>query len=144
MKTLAIVETSDGVRHNSLAEAKRHAENRYGEALSQLARLLADAQGKYVPMIEILDKNHNYLAKILHCRTDKEMEAPDAKPKRMFRVLDSTGLPMNVRFCGQVAEYIREGSIPGTTLLHQPAFDNSGEPRSGLMTLDDGRIEEIL
>jgi hypothetical protein len=79
VKTLAIVETSDGVRHNSLAEAKRHAENRYGEALSKLARLLTNANGKYVPMIEILDKNHNYLAKILHCQADKAMEVPDAQ-----------------------------------------------------------------
>jgi hypothetical protein len=79
VKTLAIFETSDGVRHNSLAEAKRHAEQRYGNALFQLARLLTNAQGKYVPMIEILDKNHNYLAQILRCQADKEMEAPDAQ-----------------------------------------------------------------
>lgn len=67
-----------------------------------------------------------------------------AKPKRMFKILDSTGLPMGVRFCGQVAEYIREGDIPGTTLLYQPAFDNSGEARNGMMTLDDDHIEELI
>lgn len=73
----------------------------------------------------------------------RKLDAPTLKP-RMFKILDSTGLPMNVRFCGQVAEYIREGTIPETTLFRQPAFDNSGEPRSGLMTLDNNHVEEIL
>lgn len=65
------------------------------------------------------------------------------EPKRMFLILDSRNLPMNVRFCGQVAEYLREGMIPGTKTFHQPAFDNAGEPRNGLVTLDDNHVEEI-
>lgn len=79
MKSLVVYETSDHVRHPSVSEAKRHADNRYGDALCQFARLLANANGKYVLMIEILDKNHNYMAKILHCHADKEMEASDAQ-----------------------------------------------------------------
>lgn len=77
MKSLVVYETSDGVRHLSVAEAKRHAEQRYGEALSQFARLLINAQGKYQPTLEILEKNHNYMAKILHCSADREMEVSD-------------------------------------------------------------------
>lgn len=77
MKSLVVYETSDHVRHSSVAEAKHHADNRYGDALIQLARLLATADGKYTSMLEILDKNHNYMAKILHCSDDIEMEASD-------------------------------------------------------------------
>lgn len=64
--------------------------------------------------------------------------------KRRFRVVDSTGLPLNVRFCGQVAEYIRAGDVPGTTLLLQPEFDNSGKPCCGVFTIGDDKIKEIL
>lgn len=77
MKSLVVYETSDHVKHPSLAEAKRHAEQRYGEALSQFALLLNSAQGKYQPTLEILEKNHNYMAKILHCSDDRDMEAQD-------------------------------------------------------------------
>ena len=77
MKSLTVFETSDHVRHTSLAEAERYAEQRYGDALCAFARLLTSAEGKYTRMVEILDKNHNYMAKILHCHADKELEARD-------------------------------------------------------------------
>lgn len=75
MKALTVFETSDSVRHSTRAQAEHHAEQRYGDALCKLARLLSNANGKYTLMLEILDKNHSYMAKILHCHADKEMEA---------------------------------------------------------------------
>jgi Protein of unknown function (DUF2591) len=90
-----------------------------------------------------LDGIVNYKPDQSEIETYKRFKEGRTLKPRMFKILDSTGLPLNVRFCGQVAEHIRDGSIPGTTLLHQPAFDNSGKPCYGLMTLDDDHIEEI-
>jgi len=91
-----------------------------------------------------LDSVINYKPDQSEIETYKRFKTGRTLKPRMFKILDSRNLPMNVRFCGQVAEYIRDGLIPGTKMFIQPEFDNSGAPRSGVMTLDDNHVEEIL
>lgn len=62
MKKVIRFQTSDGKLHASFEEAKKHADNRYGDALTKLShRLVKDQQDNntlnYFKVTEFVDKN---------------------------------------------------------------------------------------
>jgi hypothetical protein len=56
MKQIIVFETSDSKVHKNEDAAKRHAENRYGDELCRLARILVQVE-KYMEMTKWLDIN---------------------------------------------------------------------------------------
>ena len=61
--------TADGCIFTNEREARRHAEERYGDALTKLARELCRV-GKYTKVIEWLEANEERLAELARRRAD--------------------------------------------------------------------------
>lgn len=69
MKRISTFETSDGVLHREYLQAMRHSENRYGDALTQMAHELLSVE-KYPLMIEFLENNLGRFATISELKAD--------------------------------------------------------------------------
>jgi len=72
MKTETVYTTSDKTRHNTLDDAKRHADKLYGEALSKFAHGICGLDWKYGSVMEHLDENLCDLIKLKALRDDAE------------------------------------------------------------------------
>lgn len=76
MKRITTFETSDGKIHRTQKEAERHAENRMGAAIDQLAYRLCDIT-KMQEMRSFLEQHAEELAGILPLKKDLELENPE-------------------------------------------------------------------
>lgn len=77
MKWVAMVRTSDGVLHDDKPKADKHAEQRYGEALTRIAHELVHTDGKYSKVIEYIDANLEKFAELHALKRDIELEKTD-------------------------------------------------------------------
>lgn len=68
--------TSDGVVHETYQKAERHAEARYGDAITRLAHTLVQID-KYKAMVEFLDKNLDTLAELKALHADVAYVQPE-------------------------------------------------------------------
>jgi hypothetical protein len=73
MKTVTKFETSDGSEFDSFDKATRHAEARYGEALSKLAHRLVQCE-KYTSMQAYLDANLHEFIRLQALKADITLE----------------------------------------------------------------------
>lgn len=73
MKYVDRIETSDGVLHTSAINAQRHAQKRYGEALTRLAHKLVQCE-KYVATAEFIDENINAFVALSLLKKDIVLE----------------------------------------------------------------------
>jgi len=76
MKRVSKIETADGVLHDGLANAQRHVEALYGNALSRLAHKLVQVE-KYGQMMEALNANLPAFQELLALKADLQLENPE-------------------------------------------------------------------
>ena len=76
MKQIQAWVTSDGKAHTSFEKAQKHADERYGNALTKLAHELLRLD-KYLTMSEFLDKNLSRFKELTELRADILVENPD-------------------------------------------------------------------
>lgn len=78
MKVIQRFQTSDGILHETHEKAHKHADNRYGNALTHQAQKLLEIH-KYKAMIEYLEANLPIFLEIQKLKDDIEMESePDS------------------------------------------------------------------
>lgn len=70
MKKVVLVETFDGVRHETVKKAADHLQNLYGDALTKLGHKLA-ATNKYTQIMSVLQANLDLMHTIT--RMDREI-----------------------------------------------------------------------
>lgn len=73
MKEVTLIKTSDGKLHLTLAAARSHAEERYGDQLTILARMLVKTEGRYGDIVEFLDTRHDELSHLIHLAEDRSL-----------------------------------------------------------------------
>jgi F0F1-type ATP synthase delta subunit len=77
MRRVIRYQTSDGALHESEGTARRHADDRYGTALTDLARKAVQVQ-KYAAMLCFIEENLDTFAALLDLRADTSLE-PDTR-----------------------------------------------------------------
>lgn len=76
MKTVYVIQTSDGVLHKDLRDALRHANDRYGNNLLRIAKRLRDCTRNMEMISEIESMvDGGDLAALLSLRSDIELES---------------------------------------------------------------------
>ena len=75
MRYIHRIQTSDGVVHESLEKAKRHADDRYGQALTDLARKLVLLE-KYTKVMDFIDQNLQDFTALAALKRDMEVDNP--------------------------------------------------------------------
>lgn len=76
MERVTRFQTADGVLHDNFARAVRHADDRYGCALTTMAHKLVKVE-KYGAMIEFLEANLNDFAAIIALHEDIKLTNPE-------------------------------------------------------------------
>lgn len=76
MKAITVFETSDGVRHQTEAQARRHLDEKYGAIITELAHALAQTGCKYKHLYELLESEsfHSGVAQMLAIKV--ELDSP--------------------------------------------------------------------
>lgn len=78
MERVTKIKTADGVLHDSVESATRHADIRYGEALSALAHKIVRLE-KYSAICEYIDRNLGMFIELQALRDD--MKPPPDNPE---------------------------------------------------------------
>lgn len=73
MKAVPMIVTSDGAQHTSVERATRHAEQRYGDALSRLAHRLIQCD-KYGVMQAFIDETLDQFVALKALKDDITLE----------------------------------------------------------------------
>lgn len=76
MKTVPMIVTNDGAQHTSVERATRHAEARYGDALSRLAHRLIQCD-KYTAMQDYIDANLEAFISLKTLKDDIALETEE-------------------------------------------------------------------
>lgn len=79
MKRITMYRTADGVAHATAQQAHRHADERYGNALTAIARKLTLLDGKYKSICDFLDNEENLkeIANLLALKADAVIPEDD-------------------------------------------------------------------
>lgn len=80
MKRTAAYVTSDGEIHLNESKAKRHAENRYGDAVTALAHKMVHAADKYTRAIDFIEANIDAFVELKALSDDRKIEGDDDEP----------------------------------------------------------------
>lgn len=75
MRRVSRVQTADGVLHEDERAALRHAERRYGDALSRVAHQIVHLDWKYTTTMEFIDTNLNAFVELKALKDDITLEA---------------------------------------------------------------------
>lgn len=75
MTRVTRIQTSDGVLHDNFLKAERHAEERYGKALTDLAHKAIRIE-KYVAMAAFFEDNLALLVELKALRDDIQLAPP--------------------------------------------------------------------
>lgn len=75
MTRVTRIQTSDGVLHDNFLKAERHAEERYGKALTDLAHKAVRVE-KYVAMATFLEDNLAALVELKALKDDLQLAPP--------------------------------------------------------------------
>ena len=73
MEKITCFKTRDGKIHETMSDAKRHAESAYGNALTQLAHQIINVE-KYAKICEYIDVNIEKFAELKALKDDIEVE----------------------------------------------------------------------
>ena len=73
MKKVTKYQTLDGVLHDTEQAARAHADKKYGELLTSLARATVDVQ-RYVSMLDFIEKNLPLFLKLQTLKDDMKLQ----------------------------------------------------------------------
>ncbi|RQP11931.1 MAG: hypothetical protein EAS51_04180 [Microbacteriaceae bacterium] len=76
MKRVTMYQTADGELHPSEQDAARHADRRYGDALTSLAHR-AVQQEKYTKMVDFINNNLDAFVELKALKADIDLENGD-------------------------------------------------------------------
>lgn len=76
MTRVTRIQTSDGLLHDNYLKAERHAEERYGRALTELAHKAVRVE-KYVAMAAFLEENLAAFVELKALRDDTQLAAAE-------------------------------------------------------------------
>ena len=78
MRRVIRYQTSDGALHTDQGAARRHADERYGAALTDLARKAVQVE-KYAQMLDFIEENLDAFAALLALNADTVLEANETE-----------------------------------------------------------------